>query len=82
MVLGIISNIAGNGLASVNYPVDGGDQGPATSARLAYPAAVFYQASSNYVYIADTGNHIVRVIKPAASGQPAKIYGVSERVNE
>ena len=75
-MLGILANIAGNGLASVYYPSDGGDQGPATSARLSYPTAVFYQASSNYVYIADRGNSIIRVIKPAASGQPAKIYGI------
>ena len=58
------------------YPSDGGDQGPATSARLSYPTSVFYQASSNYVYIADKGNSIIRVVKPAASGQPAKIYQI------
>ena len=76
LVLGIITNIAGNGLASVNYPLDGGDQGPATSARLSYPTAVFYQASTNYVYIADRGNSIIRIIIPAASGQPDKIYQI------
>jgi sugar lactone lactonase YvrE len=53
---GIISTIAGNGLEGFL-----GDGGPATSARLDYPAGATMDASGN-IYIADYGNHRVRKI--------------------
>ncbi len=56
---GIISTVAGNGLASFS-----GDGGPATSASLISPDGVFVDGSSN-IYIADLGNHRIRkVVEP------------------
>ncbi len=53
---GIISTIAGNGLEGFS-----GDGGPATSARLDYPAGATMDATGN-IYIADYGNHRIRKI--------------------
>jgi trimeric autotransporter adhesin len=58
---GIITTVAGDG--SRGYT---GDGGLATSARLYNPQGVAVDASGN-IYIADTGNHRVRLIKPQAS---------------
>lgn len=38
-----------------------GDSGPATNAYLSNPTFVAFDASLNLLYIADTGNHRVRV---------------------
>lgn len=53
---GIITTVAGNGSQGYN-----GDGGLATSASLYLPAAVLVDAHGN-LYIADTGNRIVRFI--------------------
>ncbi len=53
---GGISTLAGNG--SVGYS---GDGGPAASAQLNGPASVAVDAAGN-VYIADSGNHTVRIV--------------------
>jgi uncharacterized protein (TIGR03437 family) len=56
---GRITTIAGKGGASYT-----GDQGPATSAGLAFPRAVSVDSKGN-VYLADTQNNVVRVLTPA-----------------
>ena len=53
---GVISTIAGNGAAAYT-----GDGGPAAAASLSAPVGVYADASGN-IYIADTGNHSVRVV--------------------
>ena len=56
---GVISTIAGTGEAGFS-----GDGGPATEARLSGPEGVAVDAAGN-VYIADTGNHRIRILTPA-----------------
>lgn len=53
---GVISTYAGNG--QIGY---GGDGGPAIKASFNGPAAIATDASGN-LYIADTGNNVVRVV--------------------
>jgi uncharacterized protein (TIGR03437 family) len=55
---GIITTIAGQGPATYS-----GDNGPATSATISFPHGIAVDASGN-VYIADTGNNAVRLLKP------------------
>jgi uncharacterized protein (TIGR03437 family) len=55
---GIINTIAGKGGA--NY---GGDGGIATSALLSFPHSVAVSPNGT-VYIADTGNHVIRTLVP------------------
>ena len=52
----VVSTLAGTG--TVGYT---GDHGPATSATLADPSAVAYDASGN-LYLADAQNHVVREV--------------------
>ena len=66
----VISTAAGTGL--VGYT---GDNGAATSATLAAPSAVAYDASGN-LYLADTQNHVVRKISKA-TGTITTIAGTS-----
>ena len=58
---GIITTIAGNGNEGYS-----GDGGPATSAELYFPQAVAVDAAG-YVYIADTANNAIRLLKPVTS---------------
>lgn len=53
---GVISTFAGNGTAGFS-----GDNGPASSAQLNHPMAVLVDGSG-WVFIADTGNHVIRVV--------------------
>lgn len=53
---GTISTVAGKGV-----PGYSGDNGPATSARLDAPQGIAFDAAGN-LYIADSGNHVVRKI--------------------
>jgi M6 family metalloprotease-like protein len=55
---GTISTVAGTGTCGAT-----GDGGPASAARLCYPASVLADASGN-IYIADTSNYRVRMITP------------------
>jgi uncharacterized protein (TIGR03437 family) len=55
---GTIFTIAGRGGASYS-----GDNGPALSAGLAFPRGVAVGANGN-VYIADTQNHVIRMLTP------------------
>jgi hypothetical protein len=54
--VGTITTIAGDGTAGYT-----GDNGPATSATLNKPAAVLVGSTGN-LYIADTGNNVIRMI--------------------
>lgn len=54
---GIISTIAGTG--SVGYS---GDGGPATAATLNQPTSVAIDSLTSNIYIADTGNSVIRMI--------------------
>jgi len=58
---GVISTIAGNGT-----PGFSGDNGPATSAQLAYPNGVAADSAGN-VYVADTSNYRIRILTPTGS---------------
>ena len=56
---GTITTVAGNG-----SPGFSGDYGPALNANLNEPMGVAVDASSDFLYIADTGNNRVRVVNP------------------
>lgn len=56
---GVLSTFAGNGTAGYS-----GDGSLATSAELNGPMAVVVDGAG-YVYIADTGNNVVRIVSPA-----------------
>jgi len=56
---GIISTVAGTGSAGYS-----GDGGPATSAKLSGPMDVLVDGAG-FVYIADTGNNVVRMVNTA-----------------
>jgi hypothetical protein len=58
---GTISTFAG--IQGAGSPAYSGDGGPATSARLNYPAAV--QVTETSVYIMDTGNSAIRAVSRA-----------------
>lgn len=60
-IAGIISTVAGN-----DSPGYSGDGGLATSAQLAGPTGLVLDASGN-LYIADSGNHVVRVVTPGGN---------------
>ncbi|MGB3096365.1 MAG: hypothetical protein WBB46_06490, partial [Candidatus Deferrimicrobiaceae bacterium] len=51
-----VYNFAGTGTAGFN-----GDEGPATAAQLNDPLSVAVDSRGN-VYIADTGNHAIRMV--------------------
>ncbi len=55
---GVISTVAGNGIAGFS-----GDGGNAVSAQLNRPSGVALSPSGN-LYIADTDNHVVRMVTP------------------
>ena len=56
---GIISTVVGNGTTGYS-----GDGGPAASAELDNPSAVTFDTSGN-MFIADTGNEVIREVTPA-----------------
>lgn len=67
---GIITTIAGTTVGGRVTPGNFGDGGPATSALLNFPHGILVDGSGN-VYIADTDNQVIRVMKPvtpAAAG--------------
>ncbi len=59
-----VSTIAGNG----NTTGYSGDNGPATSAQLNDPVALTVDAAGR-VYIADAGNHVIRILVPDSPDQ-------------
>ncbi len=65
---GVISTIAGNGLAGF-----AGDGGPATAARFTEPQNVAVDKDGN-VYVADAGNHRIRKIN-ASNGTISTVAG-------
>jgi sugar lactone lactonase YvrE len=70
LATGLMRSFAGTGVAG-----DGGDGGPATSARLYLPAAVSV-GPDGAVYIADFGNRAVRVVDPA-TGTIRRLQGAA-----
>jgi len=58
---GTISTLAGNGT-----PGYAGDGGPAKSAQLNGPLGLALDSSGN-LYIADSGNHVVRIVRPSGT---------------
>jgi uncharacterized protein (TIGR03437 family) len=65
---GVITTIAGNGTAGFS-----GDNGPATSAQLNYPAGIAVD-SAGTVYVADQQNNRIRALTPVG---PSCTYSVS-----
>src|SRR5271166_2320550 len=61
---GTINTVAGNGSAGYSGDMAKGVTGTATSAELFGPSGVTVDSSGN-IYIADTGNHVIRRVTPA-----------------
>ena len=59
---GIITTVAGNGTAGYS-----GDGDPAITAELNDPTAIAFDASGD-LFIADTGNTVIREVKPGPGG--------------
>jgi hypothetical protein len=70
---GVMTLVAGNGRRGFS-----GDGGPATSAELNWPSAIAVDAAGN-LFIADTGNNIVRKVTPA--GIIASVYIIASVVS-
>lgn len=66
---GIVTLIAGAG-----SPGFSGDNGPASAARLSFPAGLAFDRAGN-LYIADSGNHRIRKV---ASGTISTVLGTGE----
>ena len=54
---GVITTVAGNGTCGYS-----GDGGPAASAELSYPNAVAVNGAGNTLFIADSGNNVIRKV--------------------
>ena len=65
-VSGIISTVAGVGVAGGNVQSFGGDNGAATAAGLALPRGLAMDAAGN-LYFADSANHRIRRISPTGT---------------
>lgn len=76
---GTITNIAGDGLVAVR--AGNGDGALATSAELNFPSGITIDAQGD-VFIADTGDNVVRMIAPTGiistvggNGRPTSLFG-------
>jgi uncharacterized protein (TIGR03437 family) len=67
---GIITTVAGDGTGNAGYV---GDKGPATKAELSGPKGIALDSSNN-LYIADTGNSVIRMVS-AGNGYIYTIAG-------
>ncbi|HTC34540.1 MAG TPA: IPT/TIG domain-containing protein [Bryobacteraceae bacterium] len=61
---GTISTVAGNGTAGYSGDKASGVTGTATDAEMLGPSGVSFDSSGN-LYIADTGNHVIRMVTSA-----------------
>jgi sugar lactone lactonase YvrE len=69
---GTISTVAGNGTEGYS-----GDGGPATAAELNLPNGIAVDAAGD-LFIADTGNYVVRkVTPPATTKSPPQVVGIA-----
>lgn len=75
---GIISTIAGTGIASTSGSAANGDGGLATAngATLGYPGGVVVDNSTGIIFIADTYNHKIRKLTPNTGTNPLT-YNIS-----
>jgi len=69
--VGTISTIAGTGVQGFS-----GDRGPATSAQLDIPNGLALDGAGN-LFVADAGNHAIRMISAATSSTPGNITTVA-----
>ncbi|HEX5227794.1 MAG TPA: IPT/TIG domain-containing protein [Bryobacteraceae bacterium] len=67
---GVITTIAGTTVGGRVTPGYGGDGGPATSALLNFPHGILVDGSGN-VYVADTDNQVIRLMKPVTPAAAA-----------
>jgi uncharacterized protein (TIGR03437 family) len=70
---GLITTIAGPGPNAGGYS---GDGGPATSAELDQPMGIAVDASGN-LYVADTGNNVVRLLVAATTPPPLQTQTIT-----
>ena len=61
--LGVITTVAGSGPTGEGNGDYAGDRGPATRARLWYPRGICVDRSSRNLYIADTHNNRIRLVR-------------------
>jgi PKD repeat protein len=59
MEAGVITTLAGNGTAGYS-----GDGGPATAAQISEAQGLWYDPATKNIFIADTGNNVVRRVDP------------------
>ena len=68
--LGLVYKVSAAGVATIyagtGEPGYSGDGGPATSAQLFYPASLAIDSSGN-LFIADTGNSVIRKVSPSGT---------------
>jgi uncharacterized protein (TIGR03437 family) len=67
---GVVTTVAGTGTAGFS-----GDGGPATSAQFSSPSGMAIDILGN-IYVADTGNHRIRVLSPVQSPPAISTGGI------
>ncbi len=69
---GLIQTVAGRGGAACNFSGNGSS---ATNALLCAPSSVFLDGSGN-IFIADTGNHVIREVTGGPGGNISTVAGI------
>jgi len=68
---GVLSTVAGTGTSGYT-----GDGGAATAAELSAPSGIIVDGAGN-IYIADSGNNVIREVVMGSGSEPAQIYTVA-----